>query len=126
MPGLAIPGTESVGPGVTLAPAISVPASLDFGSVTIGQSQDLTVTVRNNGNAALTVSAATVTGATFRVTGPQTPFSVAVGGSQAVTVRFTPSAAGAVSGTLLLASNDPARASVTVSLTGNGTTVVVP
>jgi hypothetical protein len=74
VPGLAMPGTESVGPGVTLAPAISVPGTLDFGSVTVGQSQDLTVTVRNNGTAALTVSALTVTGAAFRVTGPRLRF----------------------------------------------------
>jgi uncharacterized membrane protein len=52
------PATASLsGTGVAAAaPAIDVsPATLDFGTVTVGQTKDLALTVRNTGNAALNI-----------------------------------------------------------------------
>ncbi|HEV8268684.1 MAG TPA: choice-of-anchor D domain-containing protein, partial [Thermoanaerobaculia bacterium] len=103
------------------APAIDVtPSSLDFGSVVVGQSKDLTLTVRNVGSATLTVSSLAVGGA-FSVPSPATPFNVSQGATQSVTVRFSPPSAGGQSATLTIASNDPARPSVSVALQGQGT-----
>src|SRR5262249_11712135 len=49
VPALLIPGA----PTAAAAPAISVAASLDFGSVTVGQTKSATLTVTNTGTAAL-------------------------------------------------------------------------
>lgn len=100
------------------------PASLDFGGVSVGQTKDLTLTVRSTGSAALTVNAMTSSNARFSATAPATPFIVAAGGQQTVTVRFAPTAGGAQSGTLVFGSNDPTAA--TVNLTGTGNVGTAP
>jgi hypothetical protein len=51
---------------------------------------------------------------------------VAPGGQQQVTVQFAPTASGAQSGTLTIASNDPAKPSLTVALTGTGAAASQP
>jgi hypothetical protein len=117
---VALSGNGSSAPAAAPAVAVS-PASLDFGGVTAGQTKDLVLTVSNTGRAALSVSAAASSNALFRVTSPAVPFSVAAGAQQAVTVRFSPSAAGSQTGTLTLSTNDPARASVAIPLSGTGT-----
>ncbi|MFH1942624.1 MAG: chitobiase/beta-hexosaminidase C-terminal domain-containing protein [bacterium] len=96
-----------------------LPTSLDFGDVTVGQSKNLEVTVRNLGNAQLDVSGMTSTDAQFSVVSSAS-FSVSAGGQQQVTVRFTPSSAGMKTDTLSIASNDPDESQVTVTLSGNG------
>ncbi|MCW5977191.1 MAG: choice-of-anchor D domain-containing protein [Bryobacteraceae bacterium] len=101
-------------------PAISVtPSSLDFGSVAVGQAKDLTLTIRNSGAAALTVNSIASTNVLFTAA-IATPFNVAPGLNLAVPVRFLPSIAGAQTGALLIASNDPARPAVQVNVTGDG------
>jgi hypothetical protein len=115
--GAVLPPEGYAAPG-TGTPAISVtPTSLDFGPVAAGQSRDLTVTVRNTGNAMLSVSAISASNARFSAT-PTGAFEVAAGASRDVTVRFSPTAAGAQTGTLTVASNG---GSGTVSLSGSGT-----
>jgi len=114
------PLTFTVG-GSTSAPRLTVSASsLDFGSVAPGQSADRTLTLTNSGTAALSVSSLTSSNARFSVVSPATPINLAVNGSQPVTLRFSPTASGAQSGTLTIASNDPASPA-TVSLSGTGT-----
>jgi len=110
-------GTSS---GPAPAPAIDVtPTTLDFASVATGQTKELTVTVRNTGTAALTVNAITSSNPRFSLAIPATPFNVGAGSSQAVAVRFAPNAAGSQTGTLTLASNDPAKPALTVNLSGS-------
>jgi len=90
-------------------PAIAVtPARLDFGSVNVGATASLTLTVGNTGSAPLTMSGIASGNPLFAVTAPALPFNVAAGAQQAVTIRFSPTAAGAQTGTLAVASNDPA------------------
>jgi hypothetical protein len=122
-PTVSVPISGTGATSTTTAPSISVtPTSLAYGSVTVGQTKDMTVTVANTGNAGLAVSAMTLSGAGFTLVGPTAPLAVAAGASMVVTVRFAPAAAGVVGGTLTIASNDPAKASTTVSLTGTGIT----
>jgi hypothetical protein len=103
------------------APNIDVmPTSLDFGSVTVGQSRDLTLMIRNLGSAGLAVNAITNSNAPFKVAAPPTPFTVPAGDTITFTVRFAPTAASAQSGILSIASNDPDEATVMVPLTGTG------
>jgi hypothetical protein len=113
---------SGTGSGTTTAvPAIDVsPASLDFGTVTVGQSKDLSLTVRNTGNAPLTINSVASSNPRFAVASPAVPFNVAAGSQQALTIRFSPTTAGSQTGTLTIASNDPARASLTVGLSGSG------
>jgi hypothetical protein len=122
-PRLTVALTGTGGGAPADAPAISVsPAALEFGAVNVGQTKELSAAVSNTGRAVLTVSALTTGNARFTVVSPAVPFNVAAGAQQNVTVRFSPTAAGAESGDLRITSNDPARATVTVRLTGAGVT----
>ena len=117
--GAASPPVNLPVPGVAAVPQITLSASsLDFGTVTTGQTKNLLITISNTGSAALNVSGVTASNSAFSWVSPATPFSVAAGGQAAATVRFTaPSTAGGQTGTLTIASNDPTRPSVQVSLT---------
>lgn len=109
-------------PTVVAAPAITVsPASLAFGSVAVGSTKDLAVTVTSSGTAALTVSAVASSAAQYSTPGLSTPFTLQPGATKQVTVRFAPSSASSFPGTLSVSSNDAARPRVDVSLTGQGT-----
>jgi hypothetical protein len=108
------------GSGGTSSPLTASPSSLSFGSATVGStSAAQTVTVSNPGSAA-------ATGASVSVSGPfsQTNTcgsSIAAGGSCTVSVEFAPTAAGAASGTLSVASSAPGSP-LTVGLSGTGVT----
>jgi hypothetical protein len=105
-------------------PSIDVSqTSLDFGSVLVGQSKDLTLTIRNIGTGPLTINALTSNNSQFGVPAPAAPFTIPPGGQQTVTVRFTPSTVGPQGGLLTISSSDPARPSIDVFLSGVG---VVP
>lgn len=99
----------------TSSPVLSVsPLTIDFEDVPVGDNADMTFTVTNSGGGTLTGTATTTV-----------PFSVVAGGnftlsagqSQAVTVRFSPTGAGAVNGTVAVDSNG---GTANVSLTGTG------
>lgn len=53
------------------------PTSLAFGSVTAGQTKDLTLTIRNTGTAPLTVASFGMSNLRFSVVSPGAPFTVA-------------------------------------------------
>ncbi|MBI5684478.1 MAG: choice-of-anchor D domain-containing protein [Verrucomicrobia bacterium] len=108
------------GTAVVVAPNINVnPTSLAFGNVNVGGSKTATTTIQNTGTASLTVSAITVSGAAFSVS-TSGPLTVAPGASAAVTVTYAPTSAGASTGALQIASNDPVKPSVAVTLSGSG------
>ena len=121
---LVISTPAAAPPTPAATPSISVPATpLSFGSVTVGQSPSptQTVTVSNSGGSTLNVTAqaASQPAGGFTLTS-QASFQVAAGGSSPVTVQFAPTAAGAYTGTLTLASNDPVNPIKTISLSGTG------
>ena len=93
-------------------PEIGVtPASLSFGSVTIGNSSDLNFTVQNTGTGNLS----------WAVSGIDAPFSVigtgsgslGAGATATVTIRFTPTVAGAASDTASFTGGSGASRNVT-------------
>jgi len=99
------------------------PTSLDFGSVPVGSSADLNVTVENTGTESLTVYNAIRDEIDFSIVGPALPQTLAPGASLAggpLVVRCTPSQAGAIAGTLFVTSNDPDNPATEVSLVCNG------
>ena len=103
------------------------PGLVEFGTIIAGQSEDRTITVRNEGGADLTVSA---------VAPPSAPFSIVSNGctgavlppsaSCAITARFAPTAVGTWSGAIVISSDDPDEPQVTVGLAGTGAPVPVP
>jgi hypothetical protein len=109
------PGTPPAG----TAPSVSLsPTSLAFGSQTVGTtSVPQSVTLTNSGTAALTITAISAAGdfAQTNTCGG----SVAQGGSCTIGVTFTPTAAGARTGSLTIADN-AANSPQSVSLTGTG------
>jgi Abnormal spindle-like microcephaly-assoc'd, ASPM-SPD-2-Hydin/Beta-propeller repeat len=115
------------------SPDIHQPISpISFGSVNVGSSSDQATTIYNDGSLALTVnSISRQSGSTeFLFVGPNTPFSIPAGGSQAVTVRFSPTSGGAKSAVFNVNSDDSDEQNVPFDVSGTGAilteTVSVP
>jgi hypothetical protein len=108
-------------PPPAAAAAIEVsPSRLDFGSTAVGQTNTLSLAIRNAGNATLSVSRVSSDNAAFTVVSPGVPFALTAGASLSVTLRFAPTTTGLQQATLTIASNDPNRPGATVALTGAG------
>jgi parallel beta-helix repeat protein len=98
----------------TATPVLSVTTgSLAFGTVSLGLTKDLTLTVKNAGGGTLTGLASTT--APFSVVGTAS-YSLAANQTKVVTVRFSPTVASAFSRTLSLTGGGGAS----VSLSGTG------
>lgn len=101
-----------------------VPSSVDFGYIFQGGSGTLSVQLRNNGNAPLTISSVISSNPAFDYPPSQTlPATIAASGSLNFSVRFQPSQLGVHTGQMRIlaaASNPP---EVTLAMTGTG---VVP
>lgn len=112
------------GTGLAAADVSIKPLSVYFGGHAIGSHSNLTVTLKNDGTATLTISKMTIAGtnsADFKSTS-NCGASLAVGASCTVTVTFTPAAKGSASATLSIYDNDAYAASPqVVPLTGTGT-----
>jgi len=106
-----------------LLPAIAVgETALDFGEVEVGRTAQATVTVRNEGQGPLTVTA--VRSALDGVSASEQAFTVAPGEAQVVTVTVTAPSEGAFSGELEVVSNDPNRGVWTLPLSGTARIVL--
>ena len=110
--------------GTGLVPIRVVPASIAFGSVADGHSStNRTVTVINDGGAAVTLSE-NVSGANpgdFTVTGGTCGSTLAGSGASCTyTLKFTPSTSGSESATLGVSATGDASSPHNVSLTGTG------
>jgi hypothetical protein len=96
------------------------PATLDFGSVTVGKSKSLTGTLTATGTSVL-VSSGTSSSSEFALSGLAFPLTINAGQSASFTMGFTPQTTGAASATLAFQS-DAANSPAVESLTGTGTT----
>ncbi|HEX4606259.1 MAG TPA: choice-of-anchor D domain-containing protein, partial [Candidatus Angelobacter sp.] len=95
--------------------------SLAFGSVNTGTSASQNLTVSNTSSVAVTISNLSATGAGFSQSGVTLPLTLASGQSTAIAVKFAPTAAGSVTGSLQITSN-ATNASIAIALSGTGTT----
>ena len=96
-------------------PAISVQqTAVDFGTVAFAQTVQQTITIQNTGTALLEITGieSDVSGLTFDTT----MFTLAPNGSRTVTITFPSSTAGTFSGNITISSNDPDRATRTLSV----------
>ena len=115
----------------TAAPAIALdPASLAFGSVTVGETKTLSTTLRNTGSAALTVtSIARCSQTSGAITwAPAAPLTIAAGASTTLDVTFAPTTAGALANgaCLSVSSDDPANPTVELALSGTASAAPTP
>lgn len=116
-------GVAAPAPNIALSPA-----TLAFGTITIGGQASLTTQIKNLGTAPLDVtSIALCSGTPARFTwSPGAPFTVAPNGSSSLTVTYTPSGAVTDSGCLTVASNDTAKPTVQLGLSGTGQAAAAP
>ena len=94
----------------------------DLGNVVVGQTASATYTVENSGSAPLTLGTVAIGGThagDFSITS-QPATEVAINGSTAFTVLFSPSAAGARSAAITLTNGDPDENPYNFSLSGTG------
>ncbi|MBI4552859.1 MAG: choice-of-anchor D domain-containing protein [Candidatus Latescibacteria bacterium] len=110
---------------VTAVAALSLsPAAVDFGNLSVGQTANRTVTVTNSSFVPLTVSSLSLSGpdsGQFSVSPAN--LNVAAGGSQNVTVGFTPTSGGTKAASLSLQHNAPGGPT-SIPLAGIGLTSV--
>jgi hypothetical protein len=112
---IALSGT-GVLPGTLTASLMS----LTFTNVQVGQNQTQTETVQNTGSTTVTISAATVSGTGFSISGISTPLTLMPGQSTSFKVTLTPPSAGNFRGSVSITS-DASNPSLTIPLSGNST-----
>ncbi|HET9325731.1 MAG TPA: S8 family serine peptidase, partial [Candidatus Eisenbacteria bacterium] len=91
---------------------------LDFAALFVGQSRQMTLTVRNNGSEALQVTSIASDNPVF--TPSVSSMTLAPRTAQQVAVTFHPGSAGPFAGTLRFQSNDPDQALLSVAMSGIG------
>jgi hypothetical protein len=115
-PSLTVP---SSGTG-TLPGALAVsPATVNFGNITVGTTQNQSGTLSAS-NAPVTVSSLAVSGSQFSVSGITLPVTIAAGSSVPFQLTFAPQTSGTISANVSFASNASSSPTVEV-VTGSGT-----
>ncbi len=113
-------GRVAASPPPSTAPAILLPDSLIMDSTAVGSSNQKIAAITNTGTASLAVTAVTVSGmdaSVFSVSPANA--AVAVGASQAVTVRFAPTSTGNKSA-ILIVNHNAAGSPDTIRVKGVG------
>ena len=117
------------GVGIPSAPNLQVSSTaLDFGAVSVGLSSLRSVTLNNTGNANLSISNQTISGADaseFTIT-HNSGVNIGASGNDYIEIRFMPGSSGAKTAMLTIISNDPNNPTTTVNLSGSGTSSNVP
>jgi hypothetical protein len=105
-------------PGTPPTPAISIsPSSQDFGTVAIGATNDMTITVQNVGGG--TLEGAANVSAPFSIVNGST-YSLGSGASRPITIRFAPTSVGTSTKTVTFSNVEIANVYATVSGSGVG------
>ncbi|MCU0406241.1 MAG: choice-of-anchor D domain-containing protein [Ignavibacteriaceae bacterium] len=102
-------------------PGITVPVStINFPNTTVGNTYNYNLTIYSTGTATLRIDSITVTGNSFSINPLSFPINIPAGGSQNVTVNFTPSGYAFYLGLLKIYNTDPVKPVVDVNLRGQG------
>ena len=109
---------NGLAPG-SLAPS---PSSLSFGSVQVGNNQQLSETLTNSGGVNVNISQASVGGTGFTMSGLNPPLTLTPGEHYTFTVTFTPPSPGSDSGSVSIVSN-ASNPNLSIPLSGTGTPV---
>ncbi|HET7109053.1 MAG TPA: choice-of-anchor D domain-containing protein [Candidatus Acidoferrum sp.] len=121
---LATPGgsvtVPMTGTGVSGTRTISaVPATLNFGSVSIGKTETLPVRIENTGNSSITVSGIGVSAADIQTSGGVNGATIAPGQSATLDVTFAPTKTETLSGSVRLTSS-ATNSPTTITIGGAG------
>jgi hypothetical protein len=112
------------GAGTTTA-SLSFPTDVDFGNVTVGSEGDKTITLVSNGTGPVTVSAITVTGASFVGSTQALPQVLQPNQQMSLKLKFDPKAEGDATGTVTVSSNS-ATSAAKVKIHGKGVVATSP
>jgi hypothetical protein len=93
---------------------------LVFGETKVNTPKELQFAIRNLGSQALTISKAEINSSQFRLSTPLNNVVIQTDGISLPKVIFTPSDVGRQQGTLILTTNDPKAATLTIPLSGAG------
>jgi hypothetical protein len=112
----------------TFALQLSVAASglvisstnVSFGNVVLNTPANQSITLTSSGSTPVTVSSAVLAGAGFSVSGTSLPVSLSAGQSATLNIQFDPTAAGAATGTLTIASTSLSNPAQVINLSGTG------
>ena len=101
------------------SPSIAVSSSLEFPLTATGTSSIATLTIRNTGGGDLYISSFNFSNPAFEMVAPPSyPDTIeSLGGEKSYQIKFTPSSASEISGTLTIQNNDEEK---TITLTGSG------
>ena len=121
--------TNSVGNATSNVAALTVnaatfllsanPTSLSFGSVNVGSSKMLSVTISNAGNSNVTISSVSQSGPGFSASGVSSGLILAGGQTATLNVTFAPSSTGSATGSVSVSSN-ATNSPLSIGLTGSG------
>jgi 6-phosphogluconolactonase (cycloisomerase 2 family) len=111
-------GTPAAQPGFSSAPAAVVP--LEFGEVTVGQTATKTITIKNIGNATLSLTSVAWSGAPGLNHNFTTPLNIAPGETQVLSPTCKPVEPGLLAGYLTVSTNDSAQPAVDFTINCSG------
>jgi hypothetical protein len=111
----------------TAAPSIGVAQSgLSFGTLVVGSSLTLSLTVTNNGAGDLLIGSVTSLYAPFSITADTCSGQTIKGGTTCnISVDFAPASPGAFSSNITIPSNDPVNPNLDVTVTGNANAALI-
>lgn len=96
-------------------------STVDFGQVAVGKTASASITVSNQGSGSVQISQLNLSGQSFSLTGGSTlPLTVGGNASIQIGVQFDPSASGAATGELTVATSASNAAPASVALSGMG------
>lgn len=108
-------------------PKLSVsPLSVNFGSVTVGSKGVQTVTLSNQGAGDLVISQIAVSVTPVVASGVQTPATIKGAQSAILTLTYSPTTAGQLTGSVTITSNDPQAPTTAIQVSGTATAAPVP
>jgi hypothetical protein len=112
-------GMVPVGAAAATSQLACAPTNLQFGTIVVGHTETLLVTVTNNGPTSVTITAITVSNAEFTTSSLNLPLVLLAGQSADLSVSFTPTAIGHAGGTIKFSSN-ASNASLQLEVEGAG------
>jgi hypothetical protein len=95
------------------------PPSINFSGLALGTSGSVPVTLSNTGTSSVSITAHSITGTGFTLTGWTAPASLNPGQTTSFTVTFAPTAPGATNGSVSISNSAPGSP-LTIALTGSG------
>jgi hypothetical protein len=125
-------GTAAPAPAITVTDSVSPTTDLllAFGNVTVNASASQTVTIKNTGNADLVlgvVGSADPLGAPFAITTDSCSNQTIVPAAACtLTVAFAPASASVFADSFSIPSNDPAKSTITMNVSGTGAAAPMP